>query len=93
MPRRVRINLPGVSQHIVQRGNNRQTTFATRRDYGCHLECVRDAADKYGCDLHANHPEYDQDATEEALCQGQARNRLLLRAQWLNAQARHPQPR
>ena len=48
MPRRARINLPGVSQHIVQRGNNRQTTFATRRDYGCHLECVRDAADKYG---------------------------------------------
>lgn len=53
MPRRPRINLPGMPQHIVQRGNNRQVTFVADPDYNFYLECLKDASDKYGCDIHA----------------------------------------
>lgn len=53
MPRKPRLNLIGIPQHIVQRGNNRQTTFVADQDYAFYLECLQDAADKYGCDLHA----------------------------------------
>ncbi len=27
MPRQIRYNLPGIPQHVIQRGNNRQATF------------------------------------------------------------------
>ena len=53
MPRRPRFNLPELPQHIVQRGNNRQVTFVADGDYSFYRECVKDAADKYGCDIHA----------------------------------------
>ena len=53
MPRRPRFNLPELPQHIVQRGNNRQVTFVAEDDYSFYRECVKDAADKYGCDIHA----------------------------------------
>ncbi len=53
MPRRPRLSLPGIAQHVVQRGNNRQTTFAADDDYAFYRECLMDAANKYGCDVHA----------------------------------------
>ena len=53
MPRRQRFNLTGVPQHIVQRGNNRQATFFADDDYSFYLECLRDAAEKYRCEVHA----------------------------------------
>jgi hypothetical protein len=42
MPRRLRFNLPGVPQHIVQRGNNRQTTVVADQDYGFYLGCLQE---------------------------------------------------
>ncbi len=53
MPRRPRLNLSSVPQHIIQRGNNRQATFFADADYLFYLECLRDAMSKYGCRLHA----------------------------------------
>ena len=53
MPRRPRILIAGVPQHIVQRGNNRQAIFFEPRDYRFYLECLGDSAAKHGCFVHA----------------------------------------
>ena len=53
MPRLPRFNLVGVPQHIIQRGNNRQACFFDEDDYLFYLECLRDAAARAGCDIHA----------------------------------------
>lgn len=53
MPRQPRYPLPGMSQHVVQRGNNRQATFFRRGDFGFYKQCLADAALKYSCAIHA----------------------------------------
>jgi len=53
MARHPRIDLPGIAQHIVQRGNNRQACFATDADYGGYLRELAEAASKHGCAIHA----------------------------------------
>ena len=53
MARRARIILPGVPQHIIQRGNNRQACFYAEEDYRFYLACVEKAAVKYDCAVHA----------------------------------------
>ena len=53
MARRPRFVLPGVPQHVIQRGNDRQAVFYTDDDRRCYLECLGDAARKYGCLVHA----------------------------------------
>src|SRR5712691_12205337 len=53
MPRRSRLNLTDVPQHIIQRGNNRQATFFAEEDYRCFLDYLLDASRKYGCVAYA----------------------------------------
>ena len=53
MPRRSRINLADVQQHIIQRGNNRQATFFADEDYRCYLGWLADAGKKYDCRIYA----------------------------------------
>lgn len=53
MARKPRFNLPGIPQHIVHRGNNRQACFHDERDYRYFLVDLRDAADKNDCHVHA----------------------------------------
>lgn len=53
MSRRKRYGVAGLPQHIVQRGNNRQACFFQDSDYLFYLECLRDASDKHGCEIHA----------------------------------------
>ena len=53
MPRQQRYRLPGVLQHVIQRGNNRQVTFFNESDYLHYLEALREAADQWDCDIHA----------------------------------------
>ena len=53
MPRRKRLNLTDVPQHVIQRGNNRQATFFAEEDYCFYLDCLVDAARKYGCQIYA----------------------------------------
>ena len=53
MPRRTRLNLTDVPQHIIQRGNNRQATFFAEEDYRFYLDCLLEAARKYGCEVYA----------------------------------------
>ncbi|WP_252731579.1 hypothetical protein [Psychrosphaera sp. F3M07] len=41
MARLPRLNLPNIPQHVVQRGNNRQVTFATDDDYIVYLNKLK----------------------------------------------------
>jgi putative transposase len=53
MPRLPRFQLPGVPQHVIQRGNNRSNCFFEKADYTFYLDSLREAADRYGCRIHA----------------------------------------
>lgn len=53
MPRPLRVILPGVAVHIIQRGNNRNDCFRTDSDYLVYLAHVRDLSAKHGCEVHA----------------------------------------
>ncbi len=55
MARLSRYDLPGYSQHVIQRGNNRQAIFADGEDQACFLELPRGGAGKCDCDIHARH--------------------------------------
>ena len=53
MARLPRYNLPGQPQHVILRGNNRSIIFAAEEDYRFFLDCLQDAAVRYGSALHA----------------------------------------
>lgn len=53
MPRKPRFNLPGIPQHIIQRGNNREPCFYSEKDYLQYLEDLKQSASKYHCRIHA----------------------------------------
>ncbi len=53
MPRRARILLPGVSLHLIQRGNNRSACFYADEDYLFYLDVLMEQAKKHGCAIHA----------------------------------------
>lgn len=53
MARQPRLDLPGIPQHVVQRGNDRQACFAADVDYGQYLQELQEAARKHGCAVHA----------------------------------------
>jgi hypothetical protein len=49
MPRKPRFNLPGIPQHIIQRGNNREPCFLCEQDYRRYLEALHASAEKQAC--------------------------------------------
>ena len=53
MPRKPRFNLPGVAQHVIQRGNNREPCFYSQQDYQRYLDDLQLSALKYNCRIHA----------------------------------------
>ncbi len=53
MARLVRLNLPGIPQHIVQRGNNRQVCFFTEQDYIVYLSKLKEYSQKYNVAVHS----------------------------------------
>lgn len=53
MPRLPRPDLPGIAQHIVQRGNDRLPCFFAEADYRRYLTHLREAASKHDCAVHA----------------------------------------
>jgi putative transposase len=53
MSRKPRFNLPGIPQHVVQRGNNRKPCFFADADYRRYLDDLTAAASKYQCQIHA----------------------------------------
>jgi len=53
MPRRPRIKLADVPQHIVQRGINREPCFFAEEDYHCYLHWLQKSAADWHCAIHA----------------------------------------
>ena len=53
MPRQPRFTIPGVPQHVIQRGNNRQPCFYTEEDYRYYLDVLKEAIQCNACELHA----------------------------------------
>ena len=53
MPRLPRIDAPGVAQHVIQRGNNRQICFAGDEDFIAYAGWLREYAAKYDVEVHA----------------------------------------
>ena len=53
MPRRPRIKLADVPQHIVQRGINREPCFFAEEDYHCYLHWLQKSAADWQCAIHA----------------------------------------
>lgn len=53
MPRLPRICLPGIPQHIIQRGNNRQVCFGSNADFAAYAHWLGVYAAKYQVLIHA----------------------------------------
>ena len=53
MPRRPRIKLANVPQHVVQRGINREPCFFAEEDYHCYLHWLKESAADWHCTIHA----------------------------------------
>ena len=53
MARLPRFSILGQPQHIIQRGNNRDVIFVADEDYQFYLEKLKDACQKFQCELHA----------------------------------------
>lgn len=53
MARLPRYVVPGMPQHIVQRGNNRSTVFFEDNDYGFYRYWLRTYAERFKCQIHA----------------------------------------
>jgi putative transposase len=52
MSRLPRFVIPGQPQHLIQRGNNRQVTFAADKDFQFYRDALIDAATKHGLAIH-----------------------------------------
>jgi len=53
MPRPPRLDIASVPQHVIQRGNEPQPCFFREIDYIRYLQDLREAALKFGCQIHA----------------------------------------
>mgnify|MGYP003582604677 CR=1 FL=1 len=53
MPRQPRLDLPGIAQHLVQRGNDRQPCFFADIDRQRYLQDLRELALALDCHVHA----------------------------------------
>ena len=53
MARLPRICLPGIPQHIIQRGNNRQVCFASDEDFSAYAHWLSEYSKKYRVAIHA----------------------------------------
>jgi len=53
MARPTRLELPGIPLHVIQRGNNRAACFFGEMDRRFYLKCLREAAGRRNCAIHA----------------------------------------
>jgi len=53
MARLPRLCLPGLPQHIIQRGGNRQACFASQEDFAAYAYWLEKCANKYQVEIHA----------------------------------------
>jgi putative transposase len=79
MPRPLRLIVPGVAVHLIQRGNNRLACFRHDNDYLMYLAHLRQLAEKYDCAVHAyclmtNHVHLLLTPQSEGACTGLMRD-------------------
>jgi putative transposase len=43
----------GISQHVIQRGNNRQVTFCCDEVFAFYIYCLQEYSEKFKVDMHA----------------------------------------
>lgn len=53
MPRQPRYFIPGIPQHVIQRGVDRQPVFFEPGDYALYLRSLSEATRRYDCQIHA----------------------------------------
>ena len=53
MARLPRLSLPGIPQHVIQRGNNRQACFFVKEDYLVYLDKLKEYSRKCEVAIHA----------------------------------------
>jgi putative transposase len=53
MVRLARLNPPGITQHIIQRGNTRQICFSGEADFSRYLAWLAEYSKRFGMDIHA----------------------------------------
>lgn len=53
MARLLRISPVGVSVHLIQRGNNRQSCFGALEDYSAYVGWLKEYSKQYAVDIHA----------------------------------------
>ncbi len=53
MARLPRLNLPGIPQHVIQRGNNKQVCFFTKQDYLVYLSKLKEYSKKHAVAVHS----------------------------------------
>ncbi len=53
MPRKPRLFIPDMPQHVLMRGVDKQAVFFQPSDYSLYLEVLSAAARRYKCDIHA----------------------------------------
>ena len=51
--RHPRYAVPGLPQHVIQRGNNRSAVFVEDSDYRFFHDCLRAGCERYECRVHA----------------------------------------
>jgi putative transposase len=52
MPRKPRVSIVGVTEQIIQRGNNRQIIFAQNSDMKAYIDWVKEYAEKFDIGIH-----------------------------------------
>jgi len=53
MPRKPRVSIAGVAEHVIQRGNNRQAIFTCDSDMKAYVTWLKQYSKKYKVDIHA----------------------------------------
>jgi putative transposase len=53
MPRKPRVSIPGVPEHVIQRGNNRQAIFVDDSDMKAYVIWLKEYANQYDVAIHA----------------------------------------
>jgi putative transposase len=53
MPQLARLDIPGIPQHIIQRGVDRQPCFHVASNYWRYLDDLAIASHRHGCSVHA----------------------------------------
>ncbi|MFT5612032.1 MAG: putative transposase [Arenicella sp.] len=53
MARLPRLDVPGIAQHVIQRGNNRSVCFASERDFAAYANWLLEYSIRHRVAVHA----------------------------------------